>query len=61
VSLSMKSSVQHIARSLIVLHGADALRVAEQTAENARKPGAAESLEIWLAVVAEIKRIKKTD
>jgi hypothetical protein len=55
----MESSVKHIARSLIALHGADALKVAEQTAENARKPGAAENLEMWLAVIAEIKGIQK--
>jgi hypothetical protein len=54
----MKSSVEHIARSLIALHGADALRVAEQAAENARKPDAAESLEMWSAVIAEIKRMQ---
>jgi hypothetical protein len=53
----MKSSVEHIARSLIALHGAGALKVAEQSAE-ARKSRTAESLEVWLAVVAEIKRIQ---
>jgi hypothetical protein len=55
----MQSSVKHIARSLIALHGADALKVAEQMAENARKPGAAQSLEMWLAVVAEIEGVPK--
>jgi hypothetical protein len=54
----MKSSVEHIARSLIALHGADALKVAEQSAAEARKLGTAENLEAWLAVVAEIKRIQ---
>jgi hypothetical protein len=56
----MESSVKHIARSLIALHGADALRVAEQTAEDARKPGAADSPAVWLAVIAEIGRIQKS-
>jgi hypothetical protein len=56
----MESSVKHIARSLIVLHGADALRVAEQTAEDARRLGPAESPEVWLAVIAEIRRIQKS-
>jgi hypothetical protein len=54
----MKSSVEHIARSLIALHGADALKVAEQSAAEARKLGTAEKLEAWLAIVAEIKRIQ---
>jgi hypothetical protein len=55
----MKNTVEHIAQSLIVLHGADASKVAERNAENARKPGATENLEMWLAVIAEIKRIQK--
>jgi len=54
----MKSSVEHIARSLIALHGAGALKVAEQSAAEARKSRTAESLEVCLAVVAEIKRIQ---
>jgi hypothetical protein len=53
----MKNSVE--AQSLIALHSQDALRVAERTAENARKP-VAESPEAWLAVIAEIKRIQKS-
>jgi hypothetical protein len=56
----VKNSVEHIAQSLIALHGQDALRVAEQAAGNARKPGAADSWEVWLAVIAEIKRIQKS-
>jgi hypothetical protein len=55
----MKNSVEHIAQSLIVLHGADASRIAEQAAENARPLTAAESLDVWLAVIAEIKRIQE--
>jgi hypothetical protein len=37
--------------------GADALRVAEQAAAEAQKLG--KSLDGWLAVIAEIKRIQK--
>lgn len=53
----MKRSVEHIARSLIALHGVDALKVAEQSAAEARKLGTAD-LEAWLGVIAEIKRIQ---
>jgi hypothetical protein len=59
-SLPMKNPVEHIAQSLIVLHGADALKVAELRAENARKSGTTENLKMWLSVVAEIKRIQKS-
>jgi hypothetical protein len=57
----MKNTVEHIAQSLIVLHGADALKVAERKTESARKPGTIENLKMWLSVVAEIKRIQKAD
>jgi hypothetical protein len=60
-SLPMKNTVEHIAQSLIVLHGADALKVAERKTESARKPGTIENLKMWLSVVAEIKRIQKAD
>jgi hypothetical protein len=55
-SLPMESTVKHLARTIIVLHGADALRVAEQAAADAQKLG--KNLDGWLAVIAEIQRIQ---
>jgi hypothetical protein len=56
-SLLMESSVRNLARSLIALHRADALRIAEQTAADQWKLG--RNRDVWPAVIAEIKRIQK--
>jgi hypothetical protein len=48
----------HTARSLINIHGADALEIAEHTADGLRRLGRTKRLDEWIQVIAEIKRIQ---
>jgi hypothetical protein len=56
----MVDTANHLARSLITIHGADALKVAERAAENVRQLGLAKALDEWLLVIAAIKKLQKT-
>jgi hypothetical protein len=50
----------HTARSLIAIHGADALEIAERAADNLQRLGKTQRLDELIQVIAEIKRIQKT-
>jgi hypothetical protein len=49
-----------LALSLIAIHRADALKVAEQAADNVRPFGMATTLDQWNQVIAAIKKIQKS-
>jgi len=51
-------TTNHLARSLITIHGARALEVAEQAANNVRKLGLTKPLDEWLLVIAAIQKIQ---
>jgi hypothetical protein len=48
------------ARSLIAIHGADALEIAESAAETLQRLGRTQRQDEWIQVIAEIKQILKT-
>jgi hypothetical protein len=48
------------ARSLIAIHGADALEIAERAADNLQRLGKTQRLDEWIQVIAEIQQILKT-
>jgi hypothetical protein len=54
----MVDTTNHLARSLIAIHGADALAIAEHTADGLRRLGRTKRLDEWIQVIAEIKRIQ---
>jgi len=52
---------KHLARSIVSIHGAYALSVAQRAMDNVRQLGRLKALDDWSRVVAEIKRNQKTD
>jgi hypothetical protein len=56
----MVDTINHLARALITIHGADALKVAERAAENVRQLGMVKVLDEWNLVIAAIKKIQAT-
>jgi hypothetical protein len=52
---------KHLARAIIAIHGAHARSVAQRSVDNVRQLGRLKALDHWNRVVAEIKRIQKTD
>jgi hypothetical protein len=57
----MEDDPERLARSLVAIHGAYALSVAQRAVDNVRQLGRLKALDHWTRVVAEIKRIQKTD
>jgi hypothetical protein len=57
----MEDDPERLARSLVAIHGAYALSVAQRAVDNVRQLGRVRALDHWTRVVAEIKRIQKTD
>ena len=57
----MEDDPKHLARAIIAIHGAYALSVAQRSVDNVRELGRLKALDHWNRVVAEIKRIQKTD
>jgi hypothetical protein len=49
----------HLARSLMKLHGTKALPLAERAAENVRQLGMARQLTEWKRVIAAIKKMQE--
>jgi hypothetical protein len=56
----MVDHINHLAQSLITIHGADALKVAEHAAANVRGLGMAKALAQRNLVIAAIKKIQAT-
>jgi hypothetical protein len=56
----MVDQINHLVQSLITIHGADALKVAEHAAANVRKLGMVKALDEWNLVIAAIKKIQVT-
>jgi hypothetical protein len=50
----------HLARSLIKIHGTEALALAERAAENVRQLGMSRQLTEWNRVIAAIKKMLET-
>jgi hypothetical protein len=57
----MEDDPERLARSLVAIHGAYALSVAQRAVDNVRQLGRLKALDYWNRVVAEIKRIQETD
>ena len=55
----MVDHINHLAQSLITIHGAEALAVAERAANNVRKLEMKKALGEWNLVIAEIKKLQK--
>ena len=57
----MEDDPTELARALIAIHDAYALSVAQRAVDNVRQLGRVQAVDHWTRVVAEIKRIQKTD
>jgi hypothetical protein len=55
----MEDDPEHLARSIIAIHGAYALSVAQRAVDNVRQLGRVQAVDHWTRVVAEIRRIQK--
>jgi hypothetical protein len=55
----MEDDPTEFARTLIAIHGAYALSVAQRAVDNVRQLGRLKALDHWTRVVAEIKRLQK--
>jgi hypothetical protein len=55
----MVDTINHLARALVTIHGADALKVAEHAAANVRGLGMAKALDEWNLVITAIKKIQQ--